>query len=326
MALTMGAVCYALARYLTAPAITLRHATQQFAEGDLAARVGPQMGRRRDELADLGRDFDRMAERIQSLFMAERRLLADISHELRSPLARMQVALDLIQGTVGKDNAKYLERIERESHRLNDLIGQLLTLARLESSAAPAHPEPVDLALLVSEVVADADFEARAHGRQVRATECDPCSVKGSYELLRSAIENVVRNGARYTAPNTRVEVVLRHESRGSTPFTSAKAGELSLTASPSVAAAAGTAWREQAVIRVRDYGPGVPPESLERLFDPFYRVEDARDRLSGGVGLGLSITARAVRLHGGQVAAMNAPEGGLVVEIRLPVAVGEEA
>ena len=282
-------VAYGLTLYLTGPTLKLRRATHQLAEGNLSVRVAPQMGRRRDELADLGRDFDRMAERIESLLQNQRRLLGDISHELRSPLARLQIASELAGQSASEEVRPYLERIEREAERLNLLIGQLLTISRLEMAGAEPRREPVELEVLVGEVAADADFEARPLSRHVQVVRSSECLVKGSPDLLRSAVENVVRNAARYTAENTTVEIAL--ECRGT-----------------------------EAAITVRDFGPGVPQEELEHLFRPFYRVATARDRQSGGVGLGLSITERAVHLHGGSVRAANAPGGGLVVEITLPL------
>jgi two-component system sensor histidine kinase CpxA len=303
--LAAGIVSYGLARYLTAPTVKLRQATYELASGDLSARVGPKMGRRRDELADLGRDFDMMAERIQSLMESERRLLGDISHELRSPLARLQVALDLASQTADPETLGFLDRIERESGRLNGLIGHLLTLTRLENAGAEARREPVDLAQIVREVAADADFEARGNNRSVIVRNAEKCQVAGNAELLRSAIENVVRNGVRYTNESTAVEISL----------------ECRPDSIDRDASMVRDTNKRHAIIRVRDHGPGVPPEALEHLFRAFYRVADARDRQSGGVGLGLSITARAVHLHGGQVVAANAPDGGLVVELKIPIA-----
>jgi len=296
-----GIVSFGLARYLTAPTVKLRQATYQLASGDLSTRVGPKMGRRRDELADLGRDFDLMAERIESSMQRERRLLGDISHELRSPLARLQVALDLASQTADGETRGFLDRIERESGRMNEMIGYLLTLTRLENEGAEARRQPVDLSQLVNEVVADADFEARGRNRSVIVVGTSDCTVAGNATLLRSAIENVVRNGVRYTEEATAVEVTLQC----------------------STAENKGNSEREkppQAIIRVRDHGPGVPPDTLPHLFRAFYRVADARDRQSGGVGLGLSITARAVHLHGGEVEAFNAEGGGLLVELRIPI------
>jgi two-component system sensor histidine kinase CpxA len=293
--LISGIVCYGLAKYLTAPAIKLRRATRQLAGGDLSARVAAKMGRRRDELADLGRDFDQMAERIESLMLSERRLLGDISHELRSPLARMNVALDLMEENVDAGGAEYLQRIRREAERLNEMIGQLLALSRLESGTAKVQDTVINLPELLEGIVADAEFEACSQDRHVRLVHADECRTSGAPELLRSAIENVVRNAVRYTAQNTTVEIELKK-----------------LPADNDVS--------RQCRITVRDFGAGVPQESLPHLFHPFYRVTDARDRQSGGTGLGLAISERAIRFHGGNIKATNAPQGGLVVEINLPL------
>ena len=293
MLLTAGVLCYLLARYLSSPVVKLRAATQRLAAGDLSARVGAANGRRRDELADLGRDFDVMAERIQSLMDSQQRLLHDISHELRSPLARLKIALELARTGDGPEAGWALGRIEREADRLNDLIGQLLTLARLDSKPPNRDGGSVDLKRLLDEIVGDADFEARNSGRAVKLVACQDCQIDGNEQLLRSAIENVVRNAASYTAEGTSVEVSLRCENGNQD---------------------------EHAVITVLDKGSGVPQAALANIFHPFYRVADARDRQSGGSGLGLSITQRAVHIHGGSVSASNVPGGGLLVEILLPI------
>lgn len=289
---TAAIACYGLARHVARPLSTLRAATRELARGNLAVRVGPAMGRRRDEFAGLAHDFDRMAERLDGLVTAERRLLRDISHELRSPLARLYVALGLARHQAGPEQAG-LDRIEREAERLNTLIGQLLTLARLESGTTGPAREAVELASVVRDVAADADFEARSRGRAVRVSEASDAGVLGDAELLRSAIENVVRNAVRHTRAGTTVEIALRCE----------------------VAADA-----LRARVTVRDHGPGVPEAALPYIFEPFYRVGDARERATGGVGLGLTIAHRTIRLHGGTVRAANAPDGGLVVELTLPV------
>jgi signal transduction histidine kinase len=288
-----GIICYGLAWHLTSPVRRLREATHRLAAGDLTARVGKDIGRRSDEIADLGREFDRMAEKIDTLMTAQQRLLRDISHELRSPLARLNVALELARRNCAtSDAAEPLDRIERESERLNDLIGQLLTLTLLESGAERMDTDRVDLQHLVRDVAEDADFEARNRGRSVAITANEPVTVSGSEELLRRAVENVVRNAVRYTAEETEVGISLVR---------------------------AQTDGGKRAVITVRDHGPGVPEEALGRLFQPFYRVAAARERLTGGTGIGLAITERAVRLHNGTVRASNHPEGGLLVEISLP-------
>ena len=290
--LTTGLVCYALARYLTGPIIKLRAATKQFSQGDLTVRVGPAIGNRRDEIADLGKDFDEMAERIESLVQAQRRLTSDISHELRSPLARLSVALELARSRSGPGAQTALDRIELEANRLNEMISQLLRLSRLESETAEDKQELIELDQLIKEVVADADFEARNNNRTVNIAQLQSCIVQGRREFLSSAIENVVRNAVKYTGENTTVKVSLSVEDNSA---------------------------NKQALISVRDYGDGVPEDYLKELFRPFFRVADARDRQTGGVGLGLAITEHVIKSHGGKVTAHNAEDGGLVVEIVLP-------
>jgi len=292
--ISSGLVCYILARYLTAPVVRLRAATQKLANGDLSARAGLPGSHRHDEMAELMRDFDGMAERLENLVNAQARLLTDISHELRSPLARLNVALELARQRSGPDARSALDRIDRETNRLNELIQRLLTIARLEAGEESIEKSPVDLAQLVHEIAKDAAFEAQLRHCQVGVSLVHDCVVLGSPSLLHSAIENVVRNAIRYTQEGTSVEVRLEE--------------------------AHGPQGRE-AVVRVTDSGPGVPEEALDKLFRPFYRIDDARGRQTGGVGLGLAITERAIRLHGGTVSAGNRPQGGLMVEIRLPLA-----
>jgi signal transduction histidine kinase len=290
--MTGGILCYLLARYLTSPVAKLRATTQLLAAGDLTVRVGPLLGRRRDELADLGRDFDVMVQRLESLVCAQQRLLGDISHELRSPLARLSVALGLARRRVGDKAEAELDRIEHEASTLNELIGQMLTLTRLECRVEDLNKSNIDLAAVVQQIADDADFEAGVKHSNVFITQLDECFISGSLELVHSAIENVVRNGVHYTEPKTEVVISLARITEGG---------------------------RDYAVVTVRDHGPGVPSAAIEHIFKPFYRVQDARDRQSGGTGLGLAITERAIRLHGGTVSAGNAPDGGLVVELWLP-------
>jgi len=294
VAATSGVVCYGLARYLVAPVQKLREATRSLSGGDLGVRVGPAVGKRHDELSDLAHDFDFMAERVGLLVTTQRQLLSDISHELRSPLARLNVALGLARQRAGAGANDALDRIEREAERLNELIGQLLVLARLEEDMDAHESTPVNLARIVDEIASDADFEARSGNRTVRVTASEPVTIAGNEGLLRSAIENVVRNAVRYTNEGTEVEVSLEKRDLGE--------------------------GQSVSVVRVRDHGPGVPPEALEDLFRPFYRVADARERKTGGTGLGLAISERAVRWHGGSLAAENAADGGFVVELLLPL------
>jgi two-component system sensor histidine kinase CpxA len=279
---------------MTKPVARLRAASQQIAAGDLTARAGDPNSRRGDEIAGLVRDFDTMAGRLETLVNAQSRLLNDISHELRSPLARLNVALGLARQRSGAESASMLERIELEAARLNELIGRLLTLARMEDGEQRIPSTPVLLDEVVLGVTEDAEFEAQARGCHVRSAIPEGnWAVRGEASLLHSAIENVVRNAIRYTHEGSAVEIRLEKI---------AKDG------------------RDEAVIRVIDRGEGVPEDALEKLFQPFYRLDDARGRQTGGVGLGLAITERAVRFHGGQVSARNRAEGGLEVEIRLPL------
>ncbi|HWH58893.1 MAG TPA: ATP-binding protein [Terriglobales bacterium] len=290
--LSSGLVCYFLAGYLTSPILRLRKAAQKLAAGDLSARVG-KIGRSKDEVSQLVHDFDTMAEQIEKLVNAQSRLLKDISHELRSPLARMTVALELARQRTGTEAVGVLDRISLEASRMNELIGSLTTIARLESGAGTVKKVTVHLEDIVEEVARDADFEAQARDCRVEAEILDELSVEGDPALLRSAIENVVRNATRYTREGTTVKVRAEKIQRQNSTL---------------------------ALINVTDYGPGVPEEALEKIFQPFYRIDDARGRSTGGVGLGLAITDQAVRLHGGSVTASNLPEGGLSVEIRLPL------
>lgn len=286
--LVSGLVCWLLARYLTRPVRHLQTATRRLADGDLAVRVVPAIGRRRDEIADLGTDFDRMAEWLERVLTAQRQLLRDISHELRSPLARLQVALGLARRR-GQGAERELDRIELEADRLETLIDRLLSLQRLESGTVVPARDPVDLVALLHEVARDAGFEAAHRDRQVEVTAAEPCVVIGDRELLRSALDNLVSNAVRHTAADTTVSLILDQVGNS-------------------------RACR----IRVRDHGPGVPESDLPRLFDPFYRVEAARERSSGGYGLGLAIAAHAIRLHGGKLTARNVAPEGLEVTIEL--------
>jgi two-component system, OmpR family, sensor histidine kinase CpxA len=291
--ISSGLVCYLLARYLTAPVVRLRAATQRLAAGDLSARAGGLAARRRDEMAQLVRDFDTMAERLEAAVHAQARLLNDISHELRSPLARLNVASALAHQRAGVEAHSALERIDLEAERLNELIGGLLTIARLDSGNDARQKSPILLGEMIEGIAADANFEAQGRNCGVESVIKEDCLVMGSPLLLHSAIENVVRNAARYTEEGSSVKITLERSSSNS---------------------------GAEAIIRIVDSGPGVPEDALDKLFRPFYRIDDARGRQTGGVGLGLAITERAVRLHGGSVKASNRPEGGLQVEIRLPL------
>lgn len=286
-----GLVCYPLARYMTRPVVKLRSAAQKLAAGDLSARAGTSESRRKDEIAELVRDFDSMASRLEAMVKAQSRLWSDISHELRSPLARLSVALELARQRSGAGANGALERITLESERLNELIGRLLTIARLDSGEDKIEKLPIPLEELICEVAKDAEFEAQSRQCHVKFVAREDFTVMGNATLLRSAVENVVRNAIRYTKEGTNVEIMLTNDDRANT-----------------------------ALLTIDDSGPGVPPDAVDKIFRPFYRIDDARGRQTGGVGLGLAITERSVLLHGGTVRALNRPDGGLRVEMRLPV------
>jgi two-component system sensor histidine kinase CpxA len=288
-----GIVCFWLARYLSAPIVRLRNAAQEVAGGNLAARAGKRLSNRHDEIAELVRDFDRMAAQIEKLIGAQKRLISDVSHEFRSPLTRINLAAELIRNVNSSAVKTAVARIEQETERLNGMISNLLTLSKIDAGESLAD-KMIDVAEMLRKIVADTDFEARDHNCRVALHGAQDCITIGSYDLLRSAVENVIRNAIRYTAQQTEVEVRLRFDTSG--------------------AASEGT-------ISVRDHGPGVPESSLEELFRPFFRLDESRERSTGGVGLGLAIAQRAVKLHSGEIKAQNCAGGGLEVIISFPVA-----
>jgi signal transduction histidine kinase len=277
-------LCYGFARHLTSPVERLQRVVDRFGRGDFSVRAE---SRRRDELGQLARTFNQMADRIQTLLAAERRLLQDVSHELRSPLARLGVAVELARSGDGRE--ELLDRIQKEADRLNALVGELLQVTRAEGDPSQQVNEPVRLDELLTAVVYDTSIEAQAKQCELTLRAPEPLAALGDEELLRRAIENVIRNGIRYAPDGTSIEIELSR---------------------------AGASAR----VAVRDYGPGVPDESLTRIFDAFYRVDSDRNRSSGGVGLGLAIARRAIELHKGTLRAENA-QPGLRVNIELPLA-----
>jgi two-component system, OmpR family, sensor kinase len=277
-----------LAWYFARPIRTLRTAFDAVANGKLDTRIGLSMSGRRDELADLGQDFDRMASRLQGLMEAQRRLLHDISHELRSPLARLQAATDLMQQQPDRA-AEFISRLERDTGRIDSLVGELLTLARLDSGMAGNMDEPVDVSELIDHIAGDARFEAATKQCTVDVSMPEHIPVKGNHELLFRALENVVRNAVLHTPQGKRVSLSVSQD-------------EFSKQ------------WR----ITVFDEGSGVPPSELETIFQPFFRSKT--NSSYSGYGLGLAITQRVVQAHGGTVIATNRIEGGLAVTITLPV------
>jgi two-component system sensor histidine kinase CpxA len=280
--------CLLLAHYLSAPIWRLRLATQRLANGDLHARAGENIGRRSDEIADLVRDFDAMAERIRDLLSNQKRLLGDISHELRSPLARLRVALALARRHEHEAQRPAHERIEMEIERLDDMIGRILLLSRLEAGETSLSTAELDLNEVVESVLEDARYEAERTGHSIVFRAEANFRVEANEDLLRSSIENVLRNALYYTSGDEPIEVTL--------------------LASP-----------DGATLRVRDHGPGVPPETLPNLFRAFYRVDDSRVTGTGGTGLGLAIAKRAIVAHGGTISARNATPHGFIVEMTIP-------
>jgi len=278
----MGVLCYVLAVHLASPLRTLRRVLERFGRGDLGVRLHLA---RSDEIGDLARAFNRMADQITTLLAAERRLLQDVSHELRSPLARLEFAVELVRSSPDIDSA--VGRIRRETDRLKHLVDEVLQLTRVEGDPHARDPVEQSLDELLREVVADCALESKARGCRIELRIDRPTIVNGDRELLRRALENVVRNAIHHAPANTLVEIDL-------------------------------SSGDGRATISVRDYGHGVPPEALSEIFKPFYRVEKDRDRSSGGMGLGLAIAHRAVEIHQGRLTASNV-DPGLVIMIDLP-------
>lgn len=278
----------AVAWYLSGPIRHLRRGLNRVAQGDFEVRVAPLLRHRRDELTELAEDFDRMVAQLQQLTQSRQILLHDISHEMRSPLARMQAAIGLLRQD-SEQIPGMVDRIERESQRMDALVEELLTLHRMESAPQTWGLDTIDVLDILHAVAEDADFEARASSREVRVRVDGEfvASVRG--ELLHRAFENVIRNAVKYTAPGTAVDVEARFGADG-----------------------------RELLVTVADRGPGVPEESLVIMFEPFTRLEGSA--AVRGVGLGLAIARRAVELHGGRIDAAAREGGGLVMTLRLPM------
>jgi two-component system sensor histidine kinase CpxA len=293
-------VTFGFTLLITRPIGLLREAARQLAAGNLRARAklpgAKAHNKSGDELRGLVYDFDMMADRLESLVDSHKLLLRDVSHELRSPLARLSVALEWAREEAQPGIEEQLERMESEVVRLNALIGQLLSLSHLDSTNALHAKQRFSVADIVETLLPDMEYEARSRNCSVTFRVSGPPGreVLGNPELLGRAIENVIRNAIAYTAEGTSVEISLSHQSN---------------------------AGRSFVVLQVKDHGPGVPEPALKSIFHPFYRLDDSRQRSTGGFGVGLAITERAVQLHGGEVAARNAAEGGLTIEMSLPEA-----
>ena len=244
------------------------------------------MGKRRDELAELGQNFDRMTSRIGQLLNAQKRLLHDVSHELRSPLARMQAAIGLAQQSPDK-TAKMLDRVERESERIDHLIGDLLNLSRIENPTSENDErQHFDLTGILTDIIEDARFEAQNKAIQIQHNTFNHINLFGRVELIHSAIENVLRNAIKYSPENGIIQLTVEKSSK-------------------------------YISIKIEDQGPGIAEQDLQQIFQPFFRSRDNQHH--NGIGLGLTIAHRAIEIHGGEITAANRQEGGLKIAIVLP-------
>jgi len=287
-------ISYFLARSLVTPLEELRKASRKIAAGDLATRVSKTMPSRQDEIGQLAKDFDIMTSRLQAMQQANQRLMQDVSHELRSPLARLSVALEIARKKgVGEIGAE-IDRITLESERLGTLVNDVLGLLRESSETIPRFDEDLDLSVLLSDLVEVVNYEVPEGKPGISWQATEPCEFHGDRELLWRAMENLLRNALRHTDPDRGVLLDLIVSKR-----------------------------KSSVRLEVRDFGSGVPEGEVEKIFEPFYRVQESRDRGSGGHGLGLSIAANAVHMHGGSSQASNAPDGGLLVSISLPLSQG---
>jgi len=286
-------VCFLIAHYLTKPIERLRDATHELARGNLDIHVGKNLGHRRDEIADLMRDFDTMAAELRKQIESERSLLGGVSHELRSPIARMRLALTLARDADAGEREEMLDRIEQDTIQLDSMLEQILTVSRLESGQIEPKFEPLSLNDLIDGVLADAKFEAAATNTTISFAAVGEVEVHGDPGMLRSAIENVVRNAIFYSGEGGKIEVEL-------------------------------AANETSAAVTVRDNGPGVPEEKLKLIFDPFYRVDDSRGTTTGGMGLGLAIADNAMRAHDGGIMAGNLQPHGLAVTLAMPRVPGQ--
>ncbi len=291
-----GLTTFVLVLFFTRPIVRLRRAARELAQGNLKSRVELPQARSRvssgDEVSALIHDFNHMAERLESLVGAQQLLLRDVSHELRSPLARLSVALELAREDAGPAMTANLDRIERETERLNQLIGQLLTLSSMEALERIKDFRPVSLNQLIGSMIPDAQFEARQRECSVQFHAQGEYTVMGNQELLYRAIENVVRNAIRYTEGGSEVEISMAETGRQDDRLVS---------------------------IEVSDHGPGIPADQMEAVFRPFHRVDRARSPETGGFGVGLAIADRAVRLHNGTMQALPRAGGGATIRLTLP-------
>lgn len=286
-----GLICYLLSRYLTKPLHSLSLAAKSLATGKLHTRVGHFAGHNKDEIAELSLEFDSMAEQLETLIISKERLLQDISHELRSPLARLQIAIELGRQKTQALADDEFDRMEAECLRLNILISEILDYARLDQSTNTLNKKATNLPKIITTLVSNANYEFSSDTPRVIIKKLDACQLMLDERLIYRAIENVLRNALQYTPKDHSVYV--------------------SLDLDDSL---------QHVKIIIEDTGPGVPDEQLSKIFNPFYRVDTSRAKKTGGYGLGLAIAKQAIHLHGGSIHASNCVHGGLIVEMILGI------
>ncbi len=285
-----GFICYLLSLYLTRPLSSLRRAAQSIAKGKLNTRVGHFTGHHHDEITELSDEFNSMAEQLEMLVHSKERLLQDISHELRSPLARLHVAIELGRKKCTKIAHVEFDRMESECLRLNDLISEILDFARLDKSTNTLNKTLINFTTLLNNLIKDANYEFSETTPRVILGKIEPIQLMLDERLIHRAIENILRNALRYSPKAHTVLISLYLVAR-----------------------------HREVFIDIEDNGPGVPEDQLQKIFNPFYRVDTAREKKTGGYGLGLAIAQQAIQLHGGDIRAMNRQQGGLLVRITLP-------
>jgi len=284
-----GFICYLLSLYLLRPIRVLQRAARKLGRGEFQTRVRAFLGNRKDEIGELADDFDDMARRLELLVQSKQQLLQDISHELRSPIARLSVALEIARDK-SPHLVKELTRIEYETEKLSELIRQILSLSSLDALNSPRSFDSVDLVDLLAGIVSDANYEAQSYRKlPIGLSTPKHCFIQANHDLLRSAIENIIRNALRYTPHDGAISVALIEKEK-------------------------------ELEINVEDSGPGIPEQMLSNIFDPFFRADTARTQETGGFGLGLAIAKRAILLHKGSITAKNLTGFGLKIMITLPL------
>ena len=287
--LVCAILCFIMARYLAKPIIELQEASRKFAMGDFSQKITKMSMNRYDEIGDLASDFNNMAEKIEAGINSQKRLFNDISHELRSPLARMQVGIELLQLKVRDSEKPLVGRLEKDVNRMNALIEEVLQFSKLEIKQIETSDEEISLEKALEDVCTDAEFEGKTNHRGVTLNIKEDIVIKGNSALIERAFENIIRNALRFTPDNSVVEVSLEKIDGN-------------------------------AVVKIADHGPGVPEEEINKIFAPFYCINSDRNPQKGGIGLGLSIALRAIKVHNGTIKMSNRPEGGLLATIILPI------